>query len=390
MKHSVPIPSYRDIPPREYGGENARIGMAFQDHVTAQYCLDMLLGSNISEVWCETLDDITLVRQIDGGELFEFIQVKSNDLGKHWSPADLCFRESYTDKDKKVKKSIGTSILEKSLSNGIGKEECRFNMVTTCPVDKRLELLTLPLSSPKRDIKEDRFRILVEDIADRVSDYTLDNGRNYKFWLDRASWTVMHSEEHVKNTNLLKLESLLDTLGETLFLDQRKELYAQLVGKVFEAAKAKHDVDPRQKRITRHDALTWLQNFIFRARNPGLTSSGVNLVTKLNSGNLANYIDDAQSLRRTYLIKRRSSNFLSTLDKESLESDAEYTLSKLKIRLDIGEISAGPNFLLTCIHELESLCVDIDQQKSGVKSYIAGFMYDLADRCVFRFQKAGT
>ena len=68
--------SYRDIPPLEEGGRIARDGFDYQDHIAVNKCLDMLLGTELSEVWCEAEDDIVLVLTVDDQEFFEFVQVK--------------------------------------------------------------------------------------------------------------------------------------------------------------------------------------------------------------------------------------------------------------------------------------------------------------------------
>ncbi|MEM6433297.1 MAG: dsDNA nuclease domain-containing protein, partial [Cyanobacteria bacterium P01_D01_bin.115] len=111
-----PRPSYRDLPPLERGGEINRNGLEFQDHVAAGYCIDMLSGSSLVEVWCETLDDITLVWCKDDCEEFEFVQAKSNSLNHLWSVAELCKRDK-----KKGKPSLGSSIFEKLIANERGK-----------------------------------------------------------------------------------------------------------------------------------------------------------------------------------------------------------------------------------------------------------------------------
>ncbi len=132
-----PLPSYRDVPPLESGGVIARSGFEFQDHVSAGYCIDILQNKALIEVWCESLDDITLIRKSEECEEFEFIQAESNEFNHFWSVAELCKR------DKRDKTPIvGSSILEKSLAYERGAEPCYFRMVTCLPIrpfpEKRL------------------------------------------------------------------------------------------------------------------------------------------------------------------------------------------------------------------------------------------------------------
>lgn len=59
------LPSIFDLVPLEHGGPIARAGFLYQDHIAAKYCVEMLRDPALEEVWCETLDDITLLRRID-------------------------------------------------------------------------------------------------------------------------------------------------------------------------------------------------------------------------------------------------------------------------------------------------------------------------------------
>jgi len=74
---SIPPQSIYDLSPIELGGIEARKGFAFQDHVSAGFCLDMLEDTKLIEVWCETLDDILLIFQMPDSVCVEFVQVKS-------------------------------------------------------------------------------------------------------------------------------------------------------------------------------------------------------------------------------------------------------------------------------------------------------------------------
>jgi Cap4 dsDNA endonuclease len=122
---SVPsFTSYHDLVPLESGGVIARSGFDFQDHVSAGYCLDMLACEELLAVWCETLDDITLVWRKDSQEKFEFVQVKNNKFSHFWSVAELC--KPGKGKSGEATISGSGSILEKSLAHEQGAEPCSF------------------------------------------------------------------------------------------------------------------------------------------------------------------------------------------------------------------------------------------------------------------------
>jgi hypothetical protein len=55
------LPSIHDLEPLEKGGEVAREGFIYKDHVGAGFCLDMVELDELLQVWFETHDDITLI-----------------------------------------------------------------------------------------------------------------------------------------------------------------------------------------------------------------------------------------------------------------------------------------------------------------------------------------
>src|SRR3954469_6978840 len=120
-------PSIRDLPPLETGGTELRKGIGVQDHVAAKFCILMLTGTDLQEVWCERHDDMTLVWQTPNAEIIEFVQVKSNEMDQLWSVALLCQRQKMATS----RSGVGTSILERSLANDRGREQCRFRIVTS-------------------------------------------------------------------------------------------------------------------------------------------------------------------------------------------------------------------------------------------------------------------
>ena len=59
--------SIHDLEPLEQGGEVARRGLGFQDHIVAGLCIDALIDSQIKEIWCETHDDVMLLLEMQSG-----------------------------------------------------------------------------------------------------------------------------------------------------------------------------------------------------------------------------------------------------------------------------------------------------------------------------------
>ena len=190
--------SIYNLRPLEVGGVEARQGFQIQDHVAAGFCIEMLSRAELIEVWCETQDDITLIWQEDGGKCVEFVQVKSNELNQLWSIAELCKREKG-----KVNKKVGSSIIERSLAYDRCREPCCFRIVTCRPVMTELEGLTLPIDSEQRAAKGEDLNQLKGRVEEKVGDFRSPNDNGPSYWVDKTKWDVRHSEQGIKDANLI-------------------------------------------------------------------------------------------------------------------------------------------------------------------------------------------
>src|SRR5581483_1776110 len=134
------LSSIHALKPLEQGGSIARTGFLYQDHVAARFCLEMLLGGKIVEVWCETEDDITLLWGTSEAPLVEFVQVKGNELTQLWSAALIC---TGGDVD---------SIVAKSLQHDRCLEPCVFRILTRTPLNPELAVLKLERDHEDRSL----------------------------------------------------------------------------------------------------------------------------------------------------------------------------------------------------------------------------------------------
>jgi Cap4 dsDNA endonuclease len=376
-----PRPSYRDVPPLESGGVIARIGFEFQDHVAAGYCIEMLQNMNLLEVWCESLDDVTLIRSNGGHEEFEFVQVKSNEFNHLWSVAELCKR------DKKGKTStVGSSILEKSLAYERGSESCHFRMVTCLRVNDELKILTLPLSSPCRSSPSESFSKLCEQVSKKIPDYKSPNGSDASSWLSRLVWEICHSTESLENSNLLKLRKIGCSLGIFLAEDQWDEMYRKILRRVQEAGGAKWEVNPEAKKLKQGDFLSWVKNLADKARHPGVGGKGEQLREKMQSAEIpSDSIEIAQEQRKFYRSRILSPGYMDLSRRQEMEMDTQAHLHQLVSKLDAGQlIDTGVEFHSRCLDRLSEVQLDTEEVSL---SFLQGYMYYLADRCLHRFTR---
>ncbi len=380
MSSGLPKSSYNDIFPLEIGGVVARNGFYFQDHVAAGFCIDMLkIGSELKAVWCEALDDVTLVHGDKGGERFEFVQVKNNEAIASWSISKLCKRDK-----KKGVYVVGSSILEKSLAYERGAEQCSFRIVTCLRVNAELKLLELPLSSPKRTSVCTQFTELCKKIEEKLPECESPNGSNISSWLSRTVWEVSHATEALKNKNLLKLRKALSALGFGLAEDQWDELYKKVLCRVQEAGRADWRVEPSQKKILQDDFLTWIKDEINKSLHPSIDGAGTRLSEKMKIAELPlESIENAKWQRRNYRRICLSNRYMDLSKREQLESDTAAHLNLLLSQLDAGKLDdSGIEFHNRCLEKL----ADIQSSSSEISlSFFQGYMYYITDRCVYRF-----
>lgn len=383
MDSSPPKPSIHTLPPLERGGVEARIGFAVQDHVAASYLIDLLLdGLSLAEVWCETHDDITLIRQNAGAQEVEFVQVKSNALDQLWSVALLASQ------DKKDKKAVpASSIYERSLANDRCCEPCRFRLVTCLQPNSDLAVLCLQFDAPDRLSKADALKTLGDDLDKRTENYRSPNGNGAQSWLARLMWDVHQSADSLKNSNTVKLTRVLANRGTTLFPDQLDELYSGILTLARDAASADWGASPSTKKLCKQCMVNWLDTYL-QARQALPTTAGTRLRDKLVLAGLAEG-DIAASFesRQRYMSERFNPQYLKLGDLTHLGSEVSAVLHGLRARLDSGEMADnGIEFHSECLKAIEQLKTQHAELKPPL-SVLQGCMYDIADRCVHRFRR---
>jgi hypothetical protein len=386
----MPKVSYRDLAPLESGGVTARNGFEFQDHVAAGYCIDMLSDETLIEVWCETLDDITIIRVNEDDEVFEFVQVKNNQFDHFWSVSDFCKRESKTE-NKKTLKKVNSSIFEKLFANERDnvRERCLFRMVTALEVKDDLKILKLPLDSPSRTATSDKLYKLGSEIEEKIPNYTTPNGSDIASCLLRTVWDVRHNTQAVKNENLLKLRRFSSKMGTFLTEDQWDELYAKILSQVKEAGRATWEINPESKKFKRNSFLDLVKEQANLAQHPSIGGTGNKLQEKmLKAGIPDDVIQNAKEQRISYRSRTLSSSYMDLSKQKEVEMEVRANLQQLISELDSEKLQDNGvefhNRCLTRLYDMSTRTQDVNL------SFLHGCMYNLTERCVHRFMRAGV
>ncbi|WP_404334698.1 dsDNA nuclease domain-containing protein [Sphingomonas sp. MMS12-HWE2-04] len=252
------------------GAISARRGFRIQDHVAARVVLEMLQDQAISQVECETGDDIVVRRQHSGRSVIEYIQVKTTESDTNWNLTELTAR---------VDSRKRTSICEKSLLCDKHGEMAWFRLVTTRSVNSKLAPFRLPRASRQGNAP---LAALINSFSTKYQDVRSACGRSLKDWAENLLWEVEADEDAlmIRNTNVLL------TIASGRGLAPAKELidkvYDRLVGKTRTMADAPSH-EPDEKVWSRLDGLSWWEDEIARLRREAVSTVKVYQMPRLTA-----------------------------------------------------------------------------------------------------------
>jgi hypothetical protein len=377
--------SIHDLDPLESGGTAARQGFLFQDHVAARFCLEMLVSGPLKSVWCETLDDVTLIWKTGHAEVVEFVQVKAEKLDQLWSVPRLCARES-----RNGRMAAGTSVLERLLENDRCTEPCKFRMVSRRPVVEALRVLETEVGAQARAADSEKMKSLCETLEQRLDGIKSPNKHGPTWWAENTVWEIGHSEEALRNRNLSLVGKVVDEFGRFLVSDQREQLYELLLMKVKAAADADKSLNRDGGKLARDTLIDWFGKQIRELERGGSEAGGIDLRVKLEAARIpADTVDSAEELRRSYLSRWLRPSYLERDLSRAWEDRVRAELVELRSRLDSGEIEAdGVDFHRRSLEALEKVRAEATKGKELPKDFFQGCMYYITDLCQHRFLRA--
>jgi len=371
--------SVNDVKPDDEGGTIARSGFSYQDDVAVSFLIEMLEKPEILKVHCETHDDILLVRKQDGVVtlLAEFVQVKANELDKLWSIADLCNHQQGTN----------TSIFERSLARDKHVEDSRFRVVTLRTVANPLKVLTLPLGGPGREVDGKPFKDLQIEINKRFPNLKSPKGNGSDYWLANCIWDVRDSRTAVHDNNLIRIMRLSQMEGKPLLPDFGEGILEHLYSLVREAGESKWEPDRDKKIITRLSLRKWwelrLSDMIQEAASP----SGGKLRQKMKDAGLPDEIIKlAIDLRREYAATIRTPRFMEMEQVQRLQNLVKSEAISLRARFVAGQLPVDSvSFHSLCLDTMDKINAARPSGTEDYSAFLKGCLYDITDRCLFRF-----
>ncbi|APG93869.1 hypothetical protein SAMCFNEI73_pC0145 (plasmid) [Sinorhizobium americanum] len=378
-------PSIDNVSPKEQGGPIARQGFSYQDEIAVGFMLDMIADAGLVKIHFETHDDLVLVRSKGGDRAeatAEFVQVKASEPDKLWSVADICQR--------KKKDAAGTSIFETSLARDEHEEIATFRLVTLRPVVSDLAPLTYTFGLEGRDPKCDAMKALEKALNDKFPGLRSAKENDCGYWLESCFWDVRHDLNTVKKANRLRLFTLAEEAGQPLLLEQIEVLLTELRGWVKAAGDAKWIPDKSKKIVARVDAIAWWRQSLARLAHAADAASGGTLVEKMRGARLPQeLIAMAVELRLSYAAKVRTATYMEPDLSEALQEQVKSTTQSLSADLAAGLLDLnGPQFHARCLTEMNKINAARANGTKDHAAFLKGCLYDIADRCLLRFDRS--
>jgi hypothetical protein len=377
-------PSIHDLEPLESGGTTARVGFAYQDHIAANFCVEMMLtNGTLAAVWCEVLDDITLVWTEAGQEHIEFVQVKSDQGDTLWTLHGLCGRE---------KEAVGTSILEKSLKHARCHEPHRFRLVTTDRTKKELHLLTLPREAPDRQLGQVAMEELAATIIARLPGADSDGPRGIRFWLRSMHWDVRGTQQDVQNATARRLGHYLYEVFTVSAPDHIEAIYDLVLRTVWKAANERVPKPFTEKKVLFSQLLSEVRSKVNDLRHPHAAAGGPPLRQALGRIGLPDMdIQNIMFRQNAFRAEQRRSMYLTLKNQEQLAKAVEDTLHSLRLQYAAGVFQDTPlRFHERCRKELEALHGGMAPETRPPLSHLVCIMYELVNRKVHSFRRDGS
>lgn len=377
---SVSWPSISDAPPVEEGGPIARKGFTYQDEIAVSFLLTMLEDPALVRVHCETHDDLVLVWLLEGKieECAEYVQVKASEPDKLWSTADLCRKPTKTT----------LSIYEASLARDRHREIALFRLVTLRPVIEALSPLTYECGSEARDLVAADLETLRDEIDGKFPSLVSAKGNGCKYWLDNCLWDVRYDLTAVKNENRRRLLQLSNLAGLPLLYEQIDQLLDEMRAWVKTAGDAKWIPDKARKIIARAQILAWWQSKLREITDGNATASGGKLAAKMAAANLPDeLVLLAVDLRREYAAEVRTPRYMQADSIGQMQAQVKSEALTLRSRFVAGELDlSGAAFHALCLARMDEISA-APRTHEGAAAFLKGCLYDIADRCLLRFER---
>jgi len=373
-------PSIDDAGPAEEGGPIARSGFSYQDEVAVGFLMDMIGDPTLLKIHFETHDDLVLVRSTDTDtvRIAEYVQVKAEKPDQLWTVATLCEKKT----------TPASSLFERSLARDCHAEAARFRIVTLRSPASPLEPLTYAVESEFRSFTCEAMAALLAELNRRFPDVKSPKGADSSYWLTHCRWEARHDYQTVVQGNQRRLFLLASAAGCMLLIEQVMTLLEELRVVAKTASDLLWTPHRLRKIISREMIVAWWRGKLREIGEGAAQKSGGKLAEKLSAVGISDdIIELAVELRRDYGALVRSSRYMETDETRAVQSRVKSDAMSLRTRLMSGVLVAnGAGFHARCVEQMDIINAERPAELPDQSAYLKGCLYDIADRCLLRFE----
>lgn len=145
-----------------------------------------------------------------------------------------------------------------------------------------------------------------------------------------------------------------------------------------------------RKIVTRQQATDWWSARLAKLAEAASSPSGGTLVSKMKDADLSDpLIAMAVDLRLGYAAKVRAAKYMEPEEAEDLQARVKSAAQVLGAKLEAGMLDmTGSQFHAHCLEKMESLNATRPVQEADRTAFLQGCLYDIADRCLLRFDRS--
>ena len=194
---------------------------------------------------------------------------------------------------------------------------------------------------------------------------------------------------YVEN-NLVRLIRLSTSEGRSLLIEPAEVLLLELRAMAKAAGDAKWDPDCDKKIILREVLRGWWEQRTDELIKGSARASGSKLAAKMRmAGSPDELVGLAVELRQGYAAASRTSRYFKIEAKQNVCSDAyKSEVVSLRARLIAGQLSLdGAGFHALCLDRMDAVNAERGPAVEDRSAFLEGFMYDIADRCLLKFER---
>ena len=252
--------------------------------------------------------------------------------------------------------------------------------------------LTYDREASNRKGDSAKITALISAIEQKCKHAESAKGNGADFWVRNCYWEERQSESHTRQVNLLRVITISSKEGHLLLPEQAETILQELRAKAKAAGDAKWAEGKERKLIERGQLREWWQARVQALIDGSSSISGGKLAGKMASAQLPDVIIGlAKDLRRDYAATSRTSRYSSSGDDDMLRARVKSTVQSLQSSLHSGDLNVdGKEFHALCLKRMDQINEDRPEGMPDRSAFLKGCMYDIADRCLLRFERSNS